>query len=157
MYLLQLQLGVACAIPIGVAIGKPVFDLQAMRLLIHALVSFLGSLGATSLVMQRQALWLEAIERRITATAAMLNSMKGVKMCGLTDVLRDDLQRLRIDELDISKKFRRLLIWTMMICQSNPFKLLRLILTRSSLYLADCITHPRFRSILDTCSKKQRL
>ena len=82
-------------------------------------VSFLGSLGATSLVMQRQALWLEAIERRIAATAAMLDSMKGVKMCGLTDVLREDLQRLRIDELDISKKFRKLLIWTMMICQCS--------------------------------------
>ncbi|KAH8712254.1 hypothetical protein GQ44DRAFT_689190 [Phaeosphaeriaceae sp. PMI808] len=98
MYLLQRELGVACAIPIGVAI-----------------LSFLASLGATSLVMQRQALWLEAIERRITATAAMLNSVKGVKMCGLTDVLRDDLQRLRVEELDISKKFRKLLIWTMMI------------------------------------------
>lgn len=79
-------------------------------------MSLLGSLGATSLVMSRQALWLEAIERRIAATAAMLNAMKGVKMCGLTDVLREDLQRLRLEELDISKKFRRLLIWTMLIC-----------------------------------------
>jgi ATP-binding cassette subfamily C (CFTR/MRP) protein 1 len=80
-------------------------------------VSFLGSLGATSLVMQRQALWLEAIERRIAATSAMLESMKGVKMCGLTDVLREDLQRLRVDEMEISKKFRKLMIWTMLICQ----------------------------------------
>jgi ATP-binding cassette subfamily C (CFTR/MRP) protein 1 len=67
--------------------------------------------------MSRQALWLEAIERRIAATAAMLNAMKGVKMCGLTDVLREDLMRLRVEELDISKKFRRLLIWTMLICE----------------------------------------
>ncbi|KAF2030893.1 hypothetical protein EK21DRAFT_64674 [Setomelanomma holmii] len=103
MYLLQRELGVACAIPIGVAI-----------------ISFLGSLGATSLVMQRQALWLEAIERRISATAAMLDSMKGVKMCGLTNVLREDLQRLRVDELEISKKFRKLLIWTMMISYISP-------------------------------------
>jgi ATP-binding cassette subfamily C (CFTR/MRP) protein 1 len=43
--------------------------------------------------------------------------MKGVKMCGLTDVLRDDLQQLRVDEMDISKKFRKLLIWTMFFCQ----------------------------------------
>lgn len=67
--------------------------------------------------MQRQALWLEAIERRIAATNAMLNSMKGVKMGGLTDVLREDLQQLRVDELNISKKFRKLLIWTMGFCQ----------------------------------------
>lgn len=66
--------------------------------------------------MQRQALWLEAIERRIAATNAMLNSIKGVKMGGLTEVLGDDLQQLRIDEMDISKKFRKLLIWTMGFC-----------------------------------------
>lgn len=80
-------------------------------------VSLLGSSGATSLIMQRQALWLEAIERRIAATNAMLNSMKGVKMGGLTEVLRTDLQQLRIEELDISKKFRKLLIWTMGFCK----------------------------------------
>ena len=74
-------------------------------------------MGATSLVMKRQALWLEAIERRIAATTAMLGSMKGVKMCGLTDVLRDDLQALRVEELEISKKFRKLLIWTMGFCK----------------------------------------
>jgi ATP-binding cassette subfamily C (CFTR/MRP) protein 1 len=68
--------------------------------------------------MTRQALWLEGIERRIAATNAMLNSMKGVKMGGLTEVLRDDLQQLRIDELNISKKFRKLLIWTMGFCES---------------------------------------
>ncbi|KAH9869491.1 hypothetical protein IAQ61_006697 [Plenodomus lingam] len=103
MYLLERQLGVACAIPIGVAI-----------------VSLLGSLCATSLVMQRQALWLEAIERRIAATSAMLDSMKGVKMGGLTEVLREDLQQLRIDEMNISKKFRKLLIWTMGFSYISP-------------------------------------
>ncbi|KAF1838182.1 canalicular multispecific organic anion transporter 1 [Decorospora gaudefroyi] len=103
MYLLELQLGRACAIPIGVAV-----------------ISLLGSLVATSLVMQRQALWLEDIERRIAATSAMLSSMKGVKMGGLTEVLRDDLQQLRIDELNISKKFRKLLIWTMGISYISP-------------------------------------
>ena len=84
---------------------------------LHNTVSLVGSLGATGLVMSRQAMWLEAIERRIAATTSMLSSMKGVKMCGLTDVLRDDLQQLRIDELNISKKFRKLLIVTMGFCK----------------------------------------
>jgi ATP-binding cassette subfamily C (CFTR/MRP) protein 1 len=74
------------------------------------------------LVMQRQALWLEGIERRIAATNSMLNSMKGVKMGGLTEVLRDDLQKLRVDELNISKKFRKLLIWTMGFCKSSNLR-----------------------------------
>jgi ATP-binding cassette subfamily C (CFTR/MRP) protein 1 len=72
-----------------------------------------GSLGATMLVMSRQAMWLEAIERRIAATTSMLSAMKGVKMCGLTEVLSKTLQDLRVDELRISKKFRKLLIWNM--------------------------------------------
>jgi ATP-binding cassette subfamily C (CFTR/MRP) protein 1 len=76
-------------------------------------VSMVGSLAATTLVMSRQAMWLEAIERRIAATTAMLSAMKGVKMCGLTEVLSKTLQDLRVDELRISKKFRKLLIWNM--------------------------------------------
>jgi ATP-binding cassette, subfamily C (CFTR/MRP), member 1 len=66
-----------------------------------------------SAIMSRQALWLEAIEKRISATSAMLASMKGIKMCGLKDTLLSNLQKLRVEELDISKKFRKLLIWNM--------------------------------------------
>lgn len=72
-----------------------------------------GSLAATGLVMSRQAMWLEAIERRITATTAMLSAMKGVKMSGLTNILFATIQDLRREELNISKKFRKLLIWNM--------------------------------------------
>jgi ATP-binding cassette, subfamily C (CFTR/MRP), member 1 len=96
MFLLERQLGIACTIPIGVA-----------------LISLLGSLGATSLVMARQALWLQAIERRIGATSAALAAMKGVKMCGLTDSLLKNLHQLRVDEMRIARKFRLLLIWNL--------------------------------------------
>jgi hypothetical protein len=101
--------------------------------------------------MQRQALWLEAIERRIAATGAMLDSMKGVKMCGLTDVLRDDLQRLRVDELEISKKFRKLLIWTMMICKFAPQKCRSVLLICCSLRFADSVAHPCLHGVLSPC------
>lgn len=63
--------------------------------------------------MARQAQWLEAIERRIAVTSQMLGSMKGVKMCGLTDVLGNHIRAMRMEELRISGKFRRLLIWNM--------------------------------------------
>lgn len=63
--------------------------------------------------MSRQTMWLEAIEKRITATTAMLGAMKGVKISGLTDTLLKNLQDLRVEELRISKKFRKLLIWNM--------------------------------------------
>ena len=73
-----------------------------------------------NMVVQRQALWLEAIERRISATTKMLGSMKRIKMCGLTDILFDNLHNLRLRELDISKKFRRLLIGSMFFAYTTP-------------------------------------
>ncbi|KAL8839223.1 MAG: hypothetical protein Q9170_001829 [Blastenia crenularia] len=103
IYLLERQLGVACVIPLSVAI-----------------VSFLGSVFVMNLVIQRQGLWLEAIERRISATATMLGSMKRVKMCGLTDTLFESLHGLRIRELKISKGFRRLLIGSMFFAYTTP-------------------------------------
>ena len=73
-----------------------------------------------NLVVQRQALWLEAMERRISATTKMLGSMKRIKMCGLADILFDNLHSLRVQELDISKKFRRLLIGSMFFAYTTP-------------------------------------
>lgn len=96
IYLLNLQLGSACAIPIAVAI-----------------VSFIGSGFVLNLVVPRQALWLEAMERRISATTKMLGSMKRIKMCGLSQTLFDSLHGLRVSELKISVKFRQLLIANM--------------------------------------------
>jgi ATP-binding cassette, subfamily C (CFTR/MRP), member 1 len=76
------------------------------------------------LVMKRQELWLKAIEKRIAATTAMLGSMKGVKMCGLTEILRANLHDLRVQELEISKGFGKhhaRLIWEIFLtCFSFP-------------------------------------
>lgn len=63
--------------------------------------------------MARQAVWLEAIERRIEVTSQVLGDMRGVKMCGLTEVLKTRIQGMREDEMHISGAFRRLLIWNM--------------------------------------------
>lgn len=73
-----------------------------------------------NLVVQRQALWLEAIERRISATTKMLGSMKRIKMCGLTEILFGNLHSLRVQELEISKSFRRLLIGSMFFAYTTP-------------------------------------
>lgn len=43
----------------------------------------------------------------------MLGSIKGVKMLGLQDSFMKFVHGLRIDELNISKKFRTLLVWNM--------------------------------------------
>ncbi|KAJ3549386.1 hypothetical protein NM208_g529 [Fusarium decemcellulare] len=103
VYLLGRQLGLACLIPVGASI-----------------FSIIGSVIAVSFVMARQAMWLEAIEKRIAVTSQMLGAMKGVKMCGLTDVLGTRIQAMRTEELRISGKFRRLLIWNMGLAYLAP-------------------------------------
>ncbi|CAG9989646.1 unnamed protein product [Clonostachys byssicola] len=103
VYLLQRQLGIACLIPVGAAI-----------------FSIVGSIIAVSFVMARQALWLEAIEARIAVTSQVLGAMKAVKMWGLTDALKARIQAMRVDELRISGKFRRLLIWNMGLAYFAP-------------------------------------
>ena len=96
IYLLERQLGVSCFVPVCVA-----------------LVALVGSLVGMSFVVPRQARWLEAIERRISCTSEMLGSIKGVKMLGLQDSFMKFVHGLRIEELDISKKFRTLLVYNM--------------------------------------------
>jgi ATP-binding cassette, subfamily C (CFTR/MRP), member 1 len=85
----------------------------------------LGSIVAMNFIMSRQAMWLEAIERRISVTNAMLVAIRGIKMSGLKQVLFDNLQNLRIEELRISKRFRKLLIWNMAFGKCDEIARLR--------------------------------
>ncbi|KAJ5794165.1 hypothetical protein N7457_000764 [Penicillium paradoxum] len=96
IYLLQIQLGISCVVPVCVA-----------------LFALVGSLIGMSFVVARQAQWLEAIEKRISSTSGMLGSIKGVKMLGLQNSFMKFVHGLRISELDISKKFRTLLVYNM--------------------------------------------
>ncbi|KAI9928790.1 hypothetical protein MW887_002008 [Aspergillus wentii] len=96
IFLLERQLGVACVVPVAVSV-----------------VALLGSMIGMVFVMNRQALWLQAIEKRISATTSMLGSLKGIKMLGLQSTLMKCVHGLRLSELDISRKFRRLLVWNM--------------------------------------------
>ncbi|KAL4976783.1 P-loop containing nucleoside triphosphate hydrolase protein [Aspergillus desertorum] len=96
VFLLERELGVACVVPMGVTV-----------------VALMGCSVCMPLVAARQAVWLEAIEKRISATSSMLGSMKGIKMLGLQSSLMKSIHNLRIDELEISKRFRKLLVWNM--------------------------------------------
>lgn len=65
----------------------------------------------------RQKTWLQATEKRINFTSHVLGSIKNVKFLGLTEMIKNSIEGLRIDELEISKKFRR--IQTVRICMST--------------------------------------
>ncbi|KAF4960481.1 hypothetical protein FGADI_923 [Fusarium gaditjirri] len=94
LYLLYRQLGMAFLAPMIVAI-----------------VSTTGILMIAKYIANAQKQWVRGIQTRIDVTASMLGSMKEVKMLGLTDVLNDMVQSLRVKELDLSKKFRKLMCW----------------------------------------------
>lgn len=73
-----------------------------------------------NMVVQTQGVWLEAIERRISATTTILGSMKRIKMCGLADTIFDTVHNLRLTELRVSEGFRKLLIGSMFFAFTTP-------------------------------------
>jgi ATP-binding cassette subfamily C (CFTR/MRP) protein 1 len=80
--LLAHQIGVSCIAPIAVGIAVPILSaLNTKR----------------GLPMQR--IWLDAIQRRIAYTTAVLGCSKGFKMLGWTGFLSKQIQGLRVKEL----------------------------------------------------------
>lgn len=65
--------------------------------------------------------WIEKIQERLRVTTTVLGEMKAVKMLGLTDVMSTMIQRLRTDEINTSKSFRKLLVATLLLCKSLVF------------------------------------
>jgi hypothetical protein len=68
-------------------------------------------------VSARQKTWLQATEKRINFTTAVLGSIRNVKFLGLTEIMGAMIDALRVDELRISKKFRR--IQTVRVCMGT--------------------------------------
>lgn len=51
-------------------------------------------------------------------TSSMLGSMKSVKMMGLSDILSETIQSQRVRELDLSRKYRVMSLWRLLLCES---------------------------------------
>ncbi|KAJ5511325.1 ABC transporter integral membrane type 1 [Penicillium expansum] len=92
IFLLHKQLGLAALAPVVVAIIATTGMLQ--------LAQFIG---------MAKKRWMRGIQTRVDVTASVLASMKEVKMLGLSDIVANMIQKLRITELDLSKQYRRLL------------------------------------------------
>ncbi|KAK1831127.1 ABC transporter, partial [Podospora conica] len=59
----------------------------------------------------RQRAWNAATQRRLTATSALLGSIKSVKMLGLTSALARRAQSLREEEMHAAAKVRWAMVW----------------------------------------------
>jgi hypothetical protein len=67
-------------------------------------------------VSTRQKEWLRATEKRINFTTSILGSIRNVKFLGLDETMRSKIEALRMEELEVSKKFRR--IQSIRVCMS---------------------------------------
>ncbi|KAJ5790163.1 ABC transporter integral membrane type 1 [Penicillium psychrosexuale] len=92
IFLLYRQLGLAALAPVVVAIIATAGMFQLAR--------FIG---------MAKKRWKRGIQTRVDVTASVLTSMKEVKMLGLSDIVANMIQNLRVTELDLSKQYRRLL------------------------------------------------
>ena len=72
----------------------------------------------------RQQSWLQATEKRINFTTGILGSIQNIKFLGLTEIMGAMINALRVDELRVSKRFRR--IQTVRVCMGAFFLNLRL-------------------------------
>ncbi|CAG8388874.1 unnamed protein product [Penicillium salamii] len=92
IFLLYRQLGLAALAPVIVAIIATAGMLQ--------LAQFIGTAKKR---------WMRGIQTRVDVTASVLVSMKEIKMLGLSDIVANMIQSLRIRELELSKQYRRLI------------------------------------------------
>lgn len=100
----------ACAIEVGIACFL-LYDLIGIAFIapvIVAVVSLAGISVVATHMGRAQKVWIEAIEKRVNATATWLGNAKVVKMLGFTDILSNLLQNLRAAEIMSSKKFRKI-------------------------------------------------
>jgi ATP-binding cassette subfamily C (CFTR/MRP) protein 1 len=107
IWLLERRLGWVCVVPIVIVA-----------------ISVYASAHVTKRIGPRQAQWVKAIQRRVGITSSMLGFMKSVKMMGLSRTLFDTLHNHRIRELNLSKHFRMMGLWRMLLCECfNPIEI----------------------------------
>ncbi|KAJ5307053.1 hypothetical protein N7508_006068 [Penicillium antarcticum] len=98
IFLLERQLGVACLIPAVISL--------------IAVIATIPISQKSSTAISR---WIERVQARLSVTSSMLQDMKSIKMLGLTEKLFESVSQLRRVELQVSEKFRRLLVWQVIL------------------------------------------
>lgn len=72
-------------------------------------VSCLAAFLIGKLMGPRQRTWMEAIERRVSVTSNAIAKMKSMKMAGIVLQVQENIQKLRLQELEVGGKWRMLL------------------------------------------------
>ncbi|KAB8345849.1 hypothetical protein FH972_022904 [Carpinus fangiana] len=103
------------AVTIESGIGLYLLERQVAQLaIIPVAISLMCAFGSSYMAKiagPRQAVWLKATQERLRQTIPVLTSMKEVKFLGLGKQVASWIQTLRIEEVDISRWYRRILIF----------------------------------------------
>jgi ATP-binding cassette subfamily C (CFTR/MRP) protein 1 len=103
VYLLERQLGAASAVPVRFA---PV-------------VLFITG-GVAVFIGKSQAAWILSSQKRVAKTSSTLENMKWLKLSGLNKVNFNIIRKLRIEELKVSQRYRKLLLAAMTLSLCAP-------------------------------------
>ncbi|EGX89249.1 ATP-binding cassette transporter, putative [Cordyceps militaris CM01] len=103
--LLSLQLGWVSVVPIVLVI-----------------FAFLGGALVTKTIGNKQKIWVNAVQARVSFTSSILAGMRNIKMLGLRDVIESMLQQYRIDETLRMAAFRWSILWQNVV-QNLPWAL----------------------------------
>ena len=92
-WMLYNQLGTVFLAPIGVVT-----------------VCFVGLLVLMKFTGDSQRAWMAGVQKRVGLTATVIASMKNLKMSGLSPAVSDFVQKLRVEELSVGSRFRKIAI-----------------------------------------------
>jgi hypothetical protein len=121
VFLLARQLGITSLIPAVISISMDLPN-SFITSADQRLVVVIATIPVSKKSGTAQKRWIERVQTRLSTTSSMLNDMKSVKMLGLGEKLYACVSSLRQVELQVSQKFRVLLIWQVVLCMSsNPF------------------------------------
>ena len=125
IYLLERQLGAACVMGVGFALGtsheRLIIRSQCATLwrLTDCRVQTAVMIGTVFLAKPtgtHQAAWIQASQIRVSATSKALGSIKWLKISGLSNTAFSVIRNLRVRELAVSTKFRLLLGVSLILC-----------------------------------------
>lgn len=117
-WLVEREIWVSCIIPLVISSGNSSLSqisfYQPLNLCLGAVLAMVPVPTRSG---QAQKQWIERAQERLSLTSSMLGKMKTVQMLGLGDTLFKLVSRLREIEVETSSRFRKLLIWQIVLCR----------------------------------------
>jgi hypothetical protein len=86
-------------------------------------VTFRLSLAANT----SQLRWIEKVQQRLRVTSHFLDDVKVVKMLGFSGVMSTVIQKLRMEEIQTSRAYRKLFAAIILLCKSIPSRYLHML------------------------------